>query len=181
MDRFKFNPYSVQHSKEWWRFLTHGLLHADWEHLIMNMIVLYMFGGVVEQYFGDYFGHTAMWYYLILYIGGILVAVIPTFEKHKNDLWYDCVGASGAVSSVLFASVLFQPLSDLCLYGVLCLPGIVWAVVYLGYSYYMDKKGGDNVNHNAHFIGAVFGIVFTLILKPGIGLVFIQKISSYFH
>ena len=85
MTKYQFNPYMVNHHKEWHRFLTHGLLHADWIHLFFNMFVLYMFGKVVESWFGLYFGMKGMWYYLILYIGGIIVSVIPTYEKQKEN------------------------------------------------------------------------------------------------
>jgi membrane associated rhomboid family serine protease len=179
--RFQFNPYNVKHSNEIIRFFSHALLHADWIHLIFNMLVLWFFGGVVEKYFEIYFGAKGMLYFILLYIGGVIFAVLPTYKKHQNDIYYNSVGASGAVSAVLFASVILDPLRSICLYGILCFPGIIWAVLYLGYSYYMAKKGQDNINHDAHFWGAVFGIVFTIIIKPVLALYFIERLLSFFN
>lgn len=178
MQRWQFNPYTVYRAKEWHRFFTHALLHADYVHLAVNMFVLYMFGRVVEMQFMKLFGGAmGTVYFLLLYIGAIFTSVIPTFEKHKEDAWYNGVGASGGVSAILFAYVLFSPMNSICLYGILCLPGVIWAVVYVGYSYFMGKRGGDNVNHDAHLFGALFGFGFTIILKPRLFLYFIDQIK----
>lgn len=178
MRSWQFNPYTVHKAREWHRFFTHGLLHADYIHLAVNMFVLYMFGRVVEQQFAVLFGGMmGAVYFLLLYVGAIFSSVIPTFEKHKEDAWYNGVGASGGVSALLFAYVLFQPMSSICLYGVLCLPGIIWAVVYVFYSYYMGRRGNDNVNHDAHLFGALFGFGFTIILKPALFMHFINQIG----
>lgn len=179
MTRFQLNPYSVIHRGEWFRVVTHGFLHADYMHLFVNMFVLFMFGGVVEDYFRAFFGDKAILYITLMYFGAIIVSVLTTLQKHKNDVWYNGVGASGAVSAVLFSSVLFQPITSLCLYGLLCLPGFIWAVAYIVYSYYMGKKSGGNTNHEAHLYGALFGIAFTLLLRPSTGLEFIQQIMNW--
>ena len=180
MSRFQLNPYMVIHRGEWFRVITHGFLHANYLHLIINMFVLFMFGGAVEEYFRAYFREKAILYLTLMYFGAIFISVISTLHKHKNDVWYNGVGASGAVSAVLFSSVLFQPLTQLCLYGIpfLCLPGFIWAIVYIVYSYYLGKKGTDNINHDAHLYGALFGIAFTLLLRPSTGLEFIHKIMT---
>jgi len=179
MSRFQLNPYSVIHRGEWFRVITHGFLHANYLHLFVNMFVLYMFGNAVEEYFRAYFREKAILYLSIMYFGAIIVSVLSTLQKHKNDVWYNGVGASGAVSAVLFASVLFQPMTKLCLYGLLCLPGFIWAVAYIAYSYYMGKNSRDNVNHDAHLFGALFGIAFTLLLRPSTGLEFVEKIMNW--
>jgi len=179
MSRFQLNPYMVIHRGEWFRIITHGFLHADYMHLFVNMFVLFMFGNAVEEYFYAYFREKAILYLTLMYFGAISASVITTLQKHKNDVWYNGVGASGAVSAVLFSSVLFQPIASLCLYGILCLPGFIWAVVYLVYSYYMGKRGLDNTNHDAHIYGAVFGVAFTLLLRPSTGLEFIEKIMNW--
>lgn len=179
MSKFQLNPYSVIQRGEWFRVITHGFLHADYLHLFVNMFVLWMFGGVVEEYFKAYFRERAILYLSMLYFGAILASVITTLHKHKHNIWYNGVGASGAVSAILFSSVLFQPLTSLCLYGILCLPGFIWAVVYLFYSYYMGKRGMDNINHEAHLWGAVYGIGFTLILRPSTALEFVDKILNW--
>ena len=180
MYRFQFNAYSVKHNKEWIRFFSHALLHADWVHLLMNMLVLYFFGDLVEMYFEYYFGTKGMLYFGLLYVGGIIFAVLPSYKKHQDDVWYNSVGASGAVSAVLFSSVILDPLNSICLYGILCLPGVVWAIIYLAYSFYMSKKATDNINHDAHLWGAIFGIVFTIVIKPALGLLFIERIINIF-
>jgi membrane associated rhomboid family serine protease len=142
-------------------------------HLIFNMLVLYFFGDVTQSYFEAYAGGTGVLYFILLYLGGIAFAVLPTYKKHKNNPNYHSVGASGAVSAVLFSSVIFSPGTSICLWGILCFPGIVWAVIYLIYSYSQAKRGGDYINHDAHFWGAVYGIVFTFLTVP-------QSISSFF-
>lgn len=181
MTRFQLNPYSVIHRGEWFRVITHGFLHADYMHLFVNMFVLFMFGGAVEEYFRAYFREKAILYLTLMYFGAIIVSVISTLQKHKNDIWYNGVGASGAVSAVLFSSILFQPMTKLCLYGIpfLCFPGFIWAIAYVVYSYYQGKKSMDNINHEAHLYGALFGIAFTLMLRPATGLDFIHKIMNW--
>jgi membrane associated rhomboid family serine protease len=166
--KLDFSPYKIDKYKEWYRFLSHALLHADWWHLLLNMLVLYFFGDITQQYFEAYAGSKGILYFILLYVGGIMFAVIPTFNKHKEDPHYHSVGASGAVSAVLFSSVIFSPGTNLCFYGIpfLCFPGIVWAIAYLAYSYYKGREASDNINHNAHFSGAIYGILFTFIAAP---------------
>jgi membrane associated rhomboid family serine protease len=164
--KLDFQPYEIQRNpiKEFHRFLTHGFIHADWMHLLFNMLSFYFFAGAVETVFQVKFPDHAMTYFLLLYIGGIFMSVIHTYEKHKNDIHYHGVGASGGVSAVMMASVIYFPLNEICLYGILCFPGIIWAIIYLGYSFFMGRRGGDYINHDAHFIGAVYGVAITLIL-----------------
>jgi len=178
MRKMIFNPYQIQHGNEWFRFITSGFIHADWMHLIINMFVLYGFGGVVENYYNQVFEGKSEYYYLLLYFGGMLIAVAPSYAKHKNDPSYNALGASGAVSAVIFTAILFNPLQKIYFYGIIGLPGILLGPAYLAYSYYMGKKGGDHINHDAHFWGAVFGVLFTIALKPTIALYFINEITG---
>lgn len=175
-ERFIFNPYIINQKKEWFRFISSGFLHADWIHLLVNMFVLFSFGYALEDYFHAYFGEKAQVYFILLYVGGLMTSVLPTFKKQKNNPSYNALGASGAVSSVVFSFILFNPLHELCLYGILCLPGIIFGVIYLFYCYYMGKKGQDNINHDAHMWGALYGFFFTIILKPGLFISFIEQI-----
>lgn len=180
MYRYQFNPYMVAHRKEWYRFFTHGFLHADWLHLIINMLVLYFFGSVVENYFTHIFGvFKGSVFFILLYASSLVAASITTFEKHKNNHYYNAVGASGAVSAILFSSVVFNPWMKIYLYGIIGLPGIVWAFIYVGYSFYMGRKAQDNINHEAHLWGAIFGFVFTILIKPSIFLHFIDQLLSF--
>jgi len=171
-----FEPYTILRSKQYFRFLTSGLLHGSWMHLLINMYVLYSFGNLVEQFYSRHFGGNAIWFYMLLYAGGLIVSDIPTFLKHQNDVSYRGLGASGAVSSVLFASILFAPTMQLGLFLVIPMPAIVLGVGYLLYSAYMSKNPKDNINHDAHFYGAVFGFFFTLLLKPSLMSDFMNEI-----
>lgn len=173
-----FAPYKIKEFNEWWRYFTHAFLHGDWMHLLINMFVLFFFGRAVEVYLDHYLGDKGWFYFILLYVGGIIFAVLPTLKKHGNNPNYHSVGASGAVSAVLFSSVIFSPATSICLYGILCLPGIIWAVIYLVYSYYMSKKEGDFINHDAHFWGAVFGVVFTFVAVPDSFMAFFGQIGQ---
>ena len=164
MNKLKFNANLVWHKKEYFRLISHGFVHANWEHLIINMIVLFSFGRAVEGYFQYIFGQISALYYLILYFGGMLASNVYSLIKHKDDYYYNAVGASGAVSAVLFTSIFFAPWEKVYFFGVLPIPGIVFAILYLVYSYYMSRKNHDNVAHDAHFLGAVFGFIFPAIL-----------------
>lgn len=163
-----FNPYTVKHRREYHRFLTSGFLHSGIIHLLFNMFVLYMFGEQVEHLFRRTYGDIGAVLYSLLYLVGIVVSDIPTFLKYRDAPHYNALGASGGVSSILFSYILFDPASKLYLYGLLGLPGVVWAALYLVYSYYMSKRNADNINHDAHLYGGLFGIVFTILAIPGV-------------
>ena len=177
--RFDFAPYSVQERKEYYRFLTHAFLHADWAHLFFNMFVLYTFGRATQNYFEMYLGSTGVLYFVLLYLGGVIFAVLPTFKKHKDNPNYHSIGASGAVSAVLFSYIIFSPSSELTLiiFPFFGLPSIVWGIAYLAYEQYQSKKNTSNINHDAHIAGAIFGIAFTLIAAPNSLSSFIDQIA----
>lgn len=176
MYRYNFNPYQVVHRKQWYRIFTHAFLHANWEHLIINMIVLFSFGNALNRYFYIYIGDNLILLYIGLYVGGIIISSIFTLFKEKDNFKYNAVGASGAVSAVLFACIFFDPLNKIYFFGVIPIPGILFGVLYLGYSYYMGKKSNDNIGHDAHFWGAVFGFVFPILLKPSLISNFFDKL-----
>jgi membrane associated rhomboid family serine protease len=155
-------PYRITRENQWYRFITSGFIHADTMHLIFNMFTFYFFGRAVEAYFTDY-GLGGNIAYLLLYFLGMIAADIPSFLKNKNEYNYRALGASGAVSAVVFACILFNPWGTIIIY-VIPMPFIVYAVLYLVYCVYMSKKGQGNINHDAHLWGSVFGFVFTLIL-----------------
>ncbi len=165
--RFVFNAYDIKHFKNTYRFLSYALIHGDWIHLLVNMMVLFSFGRIVEQYYGFYFGLKGILYYLLLYVGGTALSTLPSYGKHKDDYSYTAVGASGAVSAVVFASIVFDPLNKIYIFLIpFGIPAIIFGILYLVYSWYMGKKNIDNIGHDAHFWGAVFGFVFTILLKP---------------
>jgi membrane associated rhomboid family serine protease len=174
-DKLIFNPYLIEHRKQWYRFFSSGFIHADLIHLIINMFVLYSFGKYVEDFYADYFESRAVFNFLLLYFGGMALSVLPTFTKHKNDPGYNALGASGAVSAVVFAFIVFRPLAPFYIYGLIRLPGIVFGALYLLYSYYSSKRKGDYINHDAHFWGAVCGFLFTILLKPQLFVAFLNQ------
>jgi membrane associated rhomboid family serine protease len=143
------------------------------------MFVLYFFGRNIEAYFGYYFGNRATAYFLLLYFGGILASNLWSLIKHKDNYYYNAVGASGAVSAVLFAAIFFNPWELLYLFAVLPIPGILFAVGYLFYSYQSSKKSNDNIAHDAHLLGAIFGFVFPVLLNPALFGQFIDKLFSF--
>lgn len=179
LDKLIFSPYLVQQRREWYRFFSSGLIHADWLHLIVNMFVLYTFGRVVEDYYLQLFGSRAMVNFLLLYIGGLGMSILPTYSKQRNNPGYHALGASGAVSAIVFSFILFNPLQRLCFYGILCLPGILFGILYLIYCYYMGKRGKDNINHDAHLWGALYGFFFTIVLKPSLIVSFFDQLIYF--
>ncbi len=176
--KLDFEPFLIHKKNEYYRFLSHTFVHADWVHLIINMLVFYSFGRYVEQIFqaleqkGTIFSGDA--FYLLLYFGGAIIASIPSYIKHKENADYVSVGASGAVSAVLFSSIFFSPMEKIYFYAIIPMPGIVFGVLYLVYSSYMSRKGNDNINHDAHLWGAVFGFIFPIILDPSL-------VSNFFN
>ena len=167
--RMAFNAYDIKHFKNSYRFISYALVHADWIHLLVNMMVLYSFGRVVENYYEILFGTKGMLYYILLYVGAAALSTLPSYGKHKDNYSYTAVGASGAVSAVLFASIVFYPLGKITIFPIpIGIPAILFGPLFLVYSAYMSKKNIDNVGHDVHFWGAVFGFVFTIVLKPAL-------------
>jgi membrane associated rhomboid family serine protease len=176
MDQLQFNASKIVHKKEYHRLITHAFIHANWEHLFVNMIVLFSFGRAIEAYFKYNFGNNAILDYSLLYFGGILASNIYALIKHRNNYFYNSVGASGAVSAILFAAIFFDPWNMIYFFGILPIPGIVFAGLYLVYSYQMSTKQKDNVAHDAHFLGALFGFVFPILLNPQLFESFLDKL-----
>ncbi len=164
-------PYYTKKENQYYRFITSGFLHADWMHLFFNMFTLYFFGSNIEQIFSIN-GLGGNFAYLALYFLGLVISDLPSYLKHRDDYNYKSLGASGAVSAIVFASIVFSPWSSLYLYGALKISATLFAVLYLVYCVYMGKKNADNVNHDAHLWGAVFGLAFTValiaVMQPGL-------------
>lgn len=181
MDKLLLSPYLMVRSKEWHRLITHAFVHADYMHLIVNMIVLLSFGRnieiILEQLELSGYISSPPLHFLTLYFGGAIIASLTTIRKHRNNYYYRSVGASGAVSAVVFTSIFFQPLSNLYIMGILPIPGILFGVAYLWYSHYMSRKSNDNINHDAHFLGAVFGFIYPLLISPSLIRVFISELG----
>ncbi|MCB8995451.1 MAG: rhomboid family intramembrane serine protease [Bacteroidales bacterium] len=181
MSRYDFSPYRIFKRREYYRFITHAFLHADWIHLFINMLVLFSFGVYVEREFqllqNEGRIHSGMMSFILLYFSSMIISGISTFISKRNNPYYIAVGASGAVSAVLFTSIFFSPLEKILLYGIIPMPGIVFGVLYLAYSSYMGKKSKDNVNHSAHLWGALYGLLYPLLLDPSLLSRFINQLG----
>ena len=167
-------PPAITRSREYHRLVTYGLVHADFGHLLFNMITLYFFGRYMEGFYTSALGTLG---FVLFYILALVVSILPTYLKNKSNPNYRSLGASGAVSAVLFSFILFQPWSRIIVF-VLPMPAIVYAVLYVGYSIYMDRRGQGNVNHSAHLWGAAFGIAFTLVIRPEVLSHFLAQLAQ---
>ena len=174
--KFLFKPYSILKDKEWYRFISSAWLHADYMHLFVNLFVLYSFGNYLEYFLNVYYEEQSSALYLFLFLGSTVVSHIPSYVKHKSNINYQAVGASGGVSGILFAYILINPLSMLELYLFIPIPAIVFGILYLWYSYYMSKKNMDNIGHEAHIYGALGGMTLITIIKPGIWVSFFNQL-----
>lgn len=165
-----FNAYQVWHRKEWYRMLTSGIIHSGWGHLFFNMLTLFFFGRIVEQYFSAAFGGVlGAVLYVMLYVSALAISSLGDLVKYRDNWNYNALGASGAVSAVLFASILFAPKMGIYIYLIpIPVPGYIFAPLYLLYCWYMAKRNMDNIGHTAHFWGAVYGILFPIICKPDV-------------
>ncbi len=147
---------------EYYRLLTYGFVHADGTHLLFNMFTLYFFGQAMEPLYTGTLGPLG---FAIFYVLGLLVSIMPTWRANRDNASYRSLGASGAVSAVLFAFILIAPWSMILVF-FLPVPAILFAVAYVGYSIYLDRKGGGNINHSAHLWGAAYGVIFTIVMQP---------------
>ena len=162
IDDLIFYPPAITRQNQWYRFFTCGLIHADWGHLFFNMLSLYFFGIGVENAFQELFGIYGKWLYLGLYISALLISLLPTFSKNRDNYYYRSLGASGAVSAVIFAGLLLNPLAELLVYFI-PMRGFIYAPLYLIISAWLDRRGDSNINHSAHIWGAIYGLVFVII------------------
>ena len=174
-------PYEVWHRKQWWRLLTHGFVHGDWGHLLVNMIVFWSFGMATENILKtqQVAGVISEWHttYALLYFGGMAVASVYDVIKRRDDPNYTSIGASGAVSAVVFATIFFSPLSKIYLFGLIPIPGILFGILYLLYESYAGRRSGDGINHYAHIFGAVYGFIFPLLMSPSLIHVFLNGLK----
>ena len=174
MERMILWPPAVERRKQYDRLLGYGFVHADWMHLIFNMITLWSFGTAVERVFSEWITPVG---YVLFYLSAIVVSILPTYITHRNDANYRSLGASGGVSAVLFAFILFDPWSTLIIFPIpVPIPAFLFAILYVGYSIWMDRRGRDNVNHSAHLWGAAYGLLFTVLLEPKVLAHFTQTL-----
>ena len=185
MDKLIFHPYSVHNNNEWYRFFTCGLVHADFMHLAFNMFSFYMFGDYIEQYFAMIFGRSGSSMYIILYVSSLLVCLIPTYLNHYKQYNYNSLGASGAVSAIVFVGIFLQPTMQIGFFIIPpIIPGFVFGPIYLGLTAYLAQSGQGGINHSAHLWGSLYGVVFLIITSYFIGNFnvlgsFVEQISAY--
>lgn len=161
MNRLIFWPPTMQRG-QFDRFITHGFIHADGTHLLFNMITLFFFGSIIESFYRQYFYDMG---FVLFYLGGLIFAILPSYLQHKNDGNWTSLGASGAVSAVLFAYILFQPWKLIFVFFI-PVPAIIFAVLYVAYSIWAGKRGNTNIDHSAHLWGAAYGVVVTILIEP---------------
>ena len=175
VDRLILWPPAVSQRHQYWRLASYGLLHADLSHLLFNMITLFFFGRLIEQVMVQL---TGSWLtYPLFYLTALVVSILPSYLRNQGNRNYFSLGASGAVSAVLFAFILIQPWSLIFVFFIPA-PAILYAVFYVGYSIWMDRRGGDRINHSAHLAGAAFGVMFMLAMEPRLFNVFIDQLLN---
>lgn len=187
MDKMIFNPYTVQRKNQWYRFISSGFIHADFMHLAFNMFSFYMFSDYVEQFFSMIFGAQGLPIYIILYLSALAVCLVPTFLKHKNHYNYNSLGASGAVSAIVFVGIFLQPTIQIGFFIIPpIIPGFIFGPIYLAITAYLSKKGQSGINHSAHLWGSIYGIVYLIITAKFLGNydavgLFIEQVRAYLH
>ena len=174
MNRLIMWPPAMQRG-QYDRFITYGFVHADGTHLLFNMFTLFFFGRAIEDFYRPYLGGLG---FVLFYLAALVVSMLPSYLKHKNDPNYLSLGASGAVSAVLFAYILFAPWNLIFVFFI-PVPAIIYAVLYTAYSIYSAKRGQDNINHSAHLWGAAFGVVATIAIEPALMQRFLDKLFHF--
>lgn len=174
IDKLIFWPPAIRERREYYRFVSHGLIHADGQHLLFNMFTLYFFGRYFESFLAGRVGTVG---YLIFYAIAIVVAIIPTYYQNLNNRQYRSLGASGAVSAVLFAFILLNPWSLIFIFFIPC-PAIIYGVAYIAYTIWMERQRRDNINHSAHLWGAIYGMIITVAVEPSVLGAFVQKLFN---
>ena len=177
LNQLLFNAYAVWHRRQWYRMLSYGLIHAGWGHLIFNMLTLYFFGPVVEQSFTAAFGNGRL-LFVVFYVTALAVSTTGDLLKYRNYSSYSALGASGAVSAILFAAILFAPKMGIYIFMIpIPIPGYIFAPLYLLYCVYMARRGTDNIGHSAHFWGAIYGLLFPLLCRPALFHHFLSQLG----
>ncbi len=178
-EKLLHNPYRVKHHKEYYRIFSHALIHADFMHLGLNMFVFYSFGTVLETYFKGLWGTTnGSLYFIVLYVLGAAVAAVPSMRKHGDNYAYNAVGASGAVSAILMAFMILNPLHMIAFFFI-PMPAFIGVFVFFILEHFMKKSGKTNIAHDAHIWGALFGITFMFLLDTNTLVNFISQVRGY--
>ncbi len=172
--KFMLHPYSVSRGKSLYQLISSGFVHKDWAHLIFNMLSFYFFAFNLERVIGH-------WQFALLYIVSLILSDLPTVQRHKDHYWYNSLGASGAVCAVVFSFILFFPLTTLMIFPLpIPIPAVIYGFIFLAYTSYAGRRANDGINHDAHFYGAIAGIIITIILYPNVIKHFIASVSGVF-
>lgn len=179
--KWMMNPFRIIHRGEYYRLITSGFIHSGYIHLAFNMFVLHSFGPLAEYItqlaIGPTYGTLA---FVAIYLLAMVVADIPSLLKHQNNDWYNALGASGAISAIVFFCIMFNPTGMIgFIFIPIQFPGFVLGILYLFYSYYMARNSNDNIGHDAHLFGALFGIVASIVVFPNVVFSFFQRISEW--
>ena len=166
-------PYRMFAEKEFHGVITSGFVHSGFGHLAINMYVLYMFGRYLEVLLDSP-------QFVLVYVAGLIIGSLYPLFKYRNQPDYIAIGASGAVSGVVFGYCLFYPFETLYLMFAIPMPSILFAVLYVGYSVYAMKKINDNIGHEAHLAGAAGGLVATMIIEPKSLSIFAAQFQALF-
>lgn len=177
-EKMLFMPNRIKHNGEYQRMISSIFIHADLNHLVFNMVSLYFLGNLFEQQMIQIYGvQLGSINFLLLYLIGGVAAEIYPFIRHQEDPYYRSLGASGAVSAVIFAAIFWNPTMNLYLFFIpFPIPAYIFGPIYLAFEYFAMKRGTTNIAHDAHIGGALFGIFFVLLLNPNKGLEFFQAI-----
>ena len=176
--KWMMNPFRIYHDNQYYRFITSGFIHKDWVHLFFNMFALFSFGMALEYHLSKLVGGIALFCFYGIYVTALIVSDIPTYFKNKYNEYYNSLGASGAVAAIIFACIIIKPLNNIYLYGI-PVPGVIFGLLYLGYSYYSAKRNLGNVSHDAHFYGAAFGMVAIIIIHPPLFMKFFEQLKFW--
>ncbi len=179
LNRLMMNPWNIKRKNQYERFITSGFIHQDHMHLIFNMFSLYFLGSAIEHDFIVLFGAKGYFYYFLLYMLAIIASDLPTYFKNQNNPSYNSLGASGGVAAVVFAFIILEPVQYLCIFIGLCMPGFIFGSIYLIYSYFQGKRANDNINHDAHIYGSLFGLVFCVIVYPACIPHFFNEVNQW--
>lgn len=181
--RLSLNPYDMVRRNQWWRFITHGFVHVDYTHLLINMLVFWSFGSNIERLFGSLeaqgvIGGSSVWF-LLLYFGALVASSAKDVASQQRNPMYNSIGASGAVSAMVFTSIFFAPWSRIYFMAIVPIPAILFGVFYLWYEQRGARMGGGRINHSAHIYGAIFGLLFPLAMDPRLLLHFINQLIAF--
>jgi membrane associated rhomboid family serine protease len=191
-NKFMFNAYAIKHRNEWWRWFTGGILHADFIHLLFNMMTLYFFGEIVEALFNgqtiinDQIGHPLFGpgkgslMFFLMYISAIPISSAYSFFKNRHNPYYNALGASGAVSAVVYTFILLAPTYKIYIFGAVGIPGWIYGILYLVISWNLARRNVGNIGHDAHFYGALYGFIFPLVFFPFLAEKFVSTIVGSF-